>query len=151
MRRKIIVSNNELLDDVAALIALGEQVVLLTKGRSMLPFIVGGCDSVELTAVGDEIKLGDIILAKIGLPTPRYIIHRVINVEENKITLMGDGNLIGVEECDKSDVVARVTSIIKPNNKIIIPNSKNHQYYALIWLKLLPIRRYLLAILRRIS
>ncbi len=151
MRRKIIVSNNELLDDVAAMIASGEQVVLLTKGRSMLPFIVGGRDSVELTSVDGEIKLGDILLVKITSPTPRYIIHRVINVEKSKITLMGDGNLIGVEECKKSDVVARVTSIIKPNNKIIIPNSKIQQYYVLIWLKLLPIRRYLLAILRRIS
>ncbi|MFR9603775.1 MAG: S24/S26 family peptidase [Rikenellaceae bacterium] len=120
MRRKVVVENNELLDGVAAMVASGERVVLLTKGQSMLPFIVGGRDSVELSRVDGEICIGDILLAKIPNPA-RYVIHRVIKIEGEKITLMGDGNLVGTEECSTSDVAARITTIIKPH-KTINPN-----------------------------
>ncbi len=155
MRRKVVVDNNTLLDDVAKIIAsTGQQVVLLTKGQSMLPFIVGNRDSVELSPITDKIRRGDILLAKLTLPTtsyviPRYVIHRVIKIEGERVTLMGDGNLVGTEQCHKDCVVARVTSIIKPH-KSIDPNSKREQLFASIWRILRPIRRYLLAILRRI-
>lgn len=149
MRRKVVVENNELLDDVAAMVANGERVVLLTKGQSMLPFIVGGRDSVELTKVDGDIRVGEIILARISNP-PRYVIHRVIKIENEKITLMGDGNLVGTEVCHTNDVAARITAIIKPH-KTINPNSKQQCRRAKIWRALQPIRRYLLAILRRIA
>ncbi|MFR9651840.1 MAG: S24/S26 family peptidase [Rikenellaceae bacterium] len=148
MSRKVIVQNNLLLDSVAAMVASGERVVLLTKGQSMLPFIVGGRDSVELCRVDGEICVGDIALAKIGSQRPRYIIHRVIKIEGDVVTLMGDGNLKGREQSLKSNIVARVTAIIKPH-KTINPNSKREQRCAKIWQSLLPIRGYLLAILRR--
>ena len=148
MPRKVVITNNTLLDNVAVMIASGEQVILLTKGQSMLPFIVGGRDSVELSRVDGELCIGDIILAKFPNPT-RYVIHRVIKIENEKITLMGDGNLIGTEECHTSDVAARITGIIKPN-KTINPNSKSQRRRARIWRTLQPARRYLLAVLRRV-
>lgn len=148
MRRKVVIQNNKLLDDVAMMVATGERVVLLTKGQSMLPFIVGDRDSVELSRVDDQICVGDILLAKISDPT-RYVIHRVIKIEGEKITLMGDGNIIGTEECHTSDVVARITAIIKPH-KTINPNSKQQIVYAKIWSMLKPIRRYPLAVMRRV-
>ncbi len=151
MHRKVIVQNNKLLDDVANIVASGKQVILLTKGQSMLPFIVGGEDSVELSKIDSEICVGDILLAKLTTPTPHYIIHRVIKTDGDRITLMGDGNLIGSEECHRKDIVARITSIIKRNRRRINPNSKSQQRYAQIWQKLQPIRRYLLAILRRVK
>ncbi|MFI3262189.1 MAG: S24 family peptidase [Rikenellaceae bacterium] len=149
MRRKVIVPNNRLLDDVAAMISSGEQVTLLTKGQSMLPFIVGSRDSVELSPI-TEVKLGDIVLAKLHDPNPRYVIHRVICIEGERITLMGDGNIIGKEYCNQSDIIARVTSIIKPHKRIN-PYSKSMVVYSRLWQILRPIRRYLLAIIRRLS
>ncbi len=151
MHRKVIVQNNKLLDDVANIVASGKQVILLTKGQSMLPFIVGGEDSVELSKIDSEICVGDILLAKLTTPTPHYIIHRVIKTDGDRITLMGDGNLIGSEECHREDIVARITSIIKHNRRRINPNLKSQQRYAQIWQKLQPIRRYLLATLRRVK
>ncbi len=147
MRRKIVVENNVLLDDITAMVASGERVVLLTKGQSMLPFIVGGRDSVELSRIDDDICVGDILLAKIQNPT-RYVIHRAIKMDGEIVTLMGDGNLVGTEECHTNDVAARITDIIKPH-KTINPNSKLQRIYAKIWQTLQPMRRYLFAILRR--
>ncbi|MFI3282553.1 MAG: S24/S26 family peptidase [Rikenellaceae bacterium] len=124
-----------------------EKVVILTKGQSMLPFIVGDRDSVELTKVKGEVCVGEILLAKIANPL-RYVIHRVIRVEGDEIILMGDGNLIGTERCHKKDIVAQVTSIITPQ-KIIYPNTVRQQYMAKIWQKLKPVRGYLLILFRQ--
>ena len=44
----MIVPNAILLAEVSALVQEGKQVELLTKGCSMLPFIVGDRDSVRL-------------------------------------------------------------------------------------------------------
>ncbi len=87
MRRKIVVENNVLLDDITAMVASGERVVLLTKGQSMLPFIVGGRDSVELSRIDDDICVGDILLAKIQNPT-RYVIHRAIKMDGSSLNMM---------------------------------------------------------------
>ncbi len=146
MRRKII-PNNILIEEVASIITSGEKVVLLTKGASMLPFIVGGRDSVELSPCrGGDITCGTILLAQISNPT-RYVIHRVVKVEGEVITLMGDGNINFSEQCHIKHVIARVTAIIKPTRRVD-PYTQGELRRARIWGHLLPIRRYLLFIYR---
>ena len=81
------------------------------------------------------------MLAKIG---GRYILHRVIKIEGEKITMMGDGNVRGTEACSKSDVLGTVVQIVAPSGKVRIPGKGR------LWKALRPVRRYLLAIYRRI-
>ena len=45
---KVVVPNAILLGEVKSLLAEGKDVVIPTKGNSMLPFIRGGRDSVNL-------------------------------------------------------------------------------------------------------
>lgn len=143
---KKIVSNDILLHELSCLVAEGKQVILLTKGNSMLPFITGGRDSVELAALSSSVKKGDIVLAYISNPN-RYVLHRVIKIKGNNITLMGDGNIKGCEHCTTNDIKAIVTKIIKPK-KEIKPHTKPHATYAKLWYHLRPLRRYLLALRR---
>lgn len=145
MRRKIV-PNDILLAEVAKIIAGGEKVVLLTKGQSMLPFIVGGRDSVELSPIDTPILPNDILLAKIENPS-RYVIHRVIGVDGGVVTLMGDGNIKGVEICYNDTAVARVTAIIKPK-KTINPYSRREVFFLSLWRFFKPFRRYLLKLIR---
>ena len=121
----------------------GREVVLRTKGNSMDPFIRGGEDSVMLFNRGQEsIQTGDIVLAHVT--SDRYVLHRVIDIEGNVLTLMGDGNLIGTEVCTRADVLGTAIKIIKPSGREIVPGK------AVLWRKLKPARRYILAIYRRI-
>lgn len=148
MGRKIIIPNEVVFESVKECISRGEVVTLMTKGQSMQPFIHGGRDSIELSAVTPpEIKVGDILLAKI-MPSSQYVVHRAIRVDEECITLMGDGNIQGCEMCHPNHIIARVTAIIKPNKRVD-PNSETERKLARMWRQLLPIRRYILAILRR--
>lgn len=147
-----IVSNNLLFEDIAKIIAEGKSVTLKTKGNSMRPFIIGGRDSVVLKNLNSRpLESGDIVLAKLSSPS-RYVLHRVISLQENRVTLMGDGNIIGKEYCTLQDVVARVESIVKGGGSayIVNPYTKSEKIKAKIWFRLLPFRRYLLFLFYRV-
>ena len=95
------------------------------------------------------IKVGDPVLAEI---TPRhFVLHRIDSIEgDGNITLRGDGNL-GVEHCKKENIVGAVIGFYrKGRNKMDATNAWKWKSYSFIWTRLLPIRRYLLGIYRRI-
>ena len=140
------VPNAELIPAIGKLIEEGQEVIFKPKGVSMLPFIRGGRDSVLLRKA-DGLKVGDIGLAEIS--EGRYVLHRIEKIEDEVIVLMGDGNLVGRERCRKEDVMAIAVKIIKENKEIDC-QSPRHMRMAEIWKRLLPVRRYLLAIYRRI-
>ena len=142
--QKRIIENNILAAEISRLVNEGEQVSFLTKGMSMLPFIRGNEDSVILKK-DDNLLLLDIVLAKVG---DTYVIHRIIRIDGDKVTLMGDGNIRGVERCYRSDIVAKAIRIDKGKRQIDC-TGKSHRRWAALWRWLLPVRRYLLAIYRR--
>ena len=146
MAEKKILPNDLLLGEVSRLIAEGESVTIMTKGVSMHPFIRGGRDSVRLVKpVG--LEPGMIVLAQIRQGV--YVLHRIISLEGDDVTLMGDGNIAGVEKCRISDVKAVAVAIIKPRREID-PSGERHQRQARLWKSLLPVRRWLLAVYRRL-
>jgi hypothetical protein len=112
----------------------------------MLPFIIGDKDSVVLRKV-DTLRLGDVVLAE--LPGEHYVLHRIIRIEGEDITLMGDGNIRGTESCKVDNIIAKAMTILH-NDKQIDCNGRSQRFKAKVWHSLLPIRRYLLAIYRRI-
>lgn len=140
-----IISNITLFDQATQQVALGKSVETPTKGSSMFPFIVGGKDSIILVAP-TEIKVGDIVLAKIQ--DRHYIVHRIITIESSRITLMGDGNVKGVEHCTPQQICAKVQYIVHKGRKVNCDTPKQLRR-AQLWRKLLPLRRYILAIWRR--
>ena len=77
------------------------------------------------------------------------MLHRVIDITGSTILLMGDGNIKGIEKCRPEDIIAVATSIDK-GGKVIDCRSKSHLREAAIWKMLKPLRRYILAIYRRI-
>ena len=141
-----VLPNSELLAEVIRLVNEGQRVTLPVKGYSMLPFIIGGQESVELVKP-DSLAVGDVVLAWIN--GCRYVVHRIIRIEGEQVTLMGDGNIAGVEHCTLSDVAALAINVVTPQGK-------HHPLYApwrikasRLWWRLLPIRRWILAIYRR--
>lgn len=141
-----IIPNAVMVTEIDRLVKDGMQISFTPKGNSMLPFIRGEKDIVILKAP-EKISKGDIVLA--GISASTYVLHRVIDINEDKLILMGDGNLIGTEQCRSSDVIAIAVKIIKGRREIDC-NSRSHQRRADIWRTLKPVRRYLLAIYRRI-
>ena len=137
---KRTVPNDILLGEVAAVLQEGREAILAPTGNSMLPFIRSGRDRVILRKQ-DNYAVGDIVLAHFG---GRYILHRIVALDGDAVTLMGDGNLRGRERVRTADVIGTVTAIIKPDGQRRTPGKGR------LWRVLLPVRRYLLAIYRRL-
>lgn len=145
-RRKLVVPNEVLLNEASLLLAQGQLVQLRVKGNSMLPFIRGDRDLVVLQPVR-QLKQGDIVLAQ--LPAGTYVLHRIVKIREKHILLMGDGNLMQREQCLPSDIKGKAIQVITHRKKISC-TSLSFRFKGYIWVTLLPIRRYLLAIYRRL-
>ena len=141
-----VLPNNEIIGELILLVNEGQRVTLPVKGNSMLPFIIGGKESVELVK-SDRVAVGDVVLAWIN--GSRYVIHRVIRIEGNHVELMGDGNLSGGEYCLTEEVMALAEYVVSPNGKRRYLYSKKRCFMSRLWLRILPIRRWILAVYRR--
>jgi hypothetical protein len=136
---RIVLPNDVLLNEVAQLLGEGREVVITPKGRSMLPFIRGEVDRIKLHQPGN-LKVGDIVLAYFE---DRYVLHRIIAINGDEITLMGDGNLKGTEQGVRKDVVGKVVEIITPDHRQHKPGK------AWLWRHTLFLRKYLLKVYRK--
>ena len=142
-----MITDADILQEAIRLVNDGVSVTLPVNGQSMLPFIIGGRESVILQKPV-ELKVGDVVLAWVD--DGRYVVHRIIRISGDEVTLMGDGNLAGTEHCKLTDVKAKATHVV---------DAKEHQHYlytpwrcraAKMWWRLRPIRRYILAIYKRL-
>ena len=81
------------------------------------------------------------------IPDRGYILHRIITIRDNEMTLMGDGNLQATEQCNRDQICGTVIEIIR-NGRYIRCSSVTEQCKAWLWMWMRPLRRYLLAICR---
>lgn len=132
--------NEILLSSARTFLDEGREVIVRAKGNSMLPYIRSERDSVVLKK-SDDLEVGDIVLVQMP---GRYVMHRIIRREGDNFTMMGDGNYRGTESFRREDVLGKVIWIVKEDGRRVAPGKGR------FWHALLPIRRYILAIYRRI-
>lgn len=141
----IQVPNEVLLPFVIEQIKTGHTVTLPLKGRSMRPFLEDGRDKALLTDVGTPRK-GDVVLAEIAPGC--YVLHRIISIKGEKVTLRGDGNLNN-EHCTIADLRAKAVGFYRKGHQVMnCTDGWKWRIYSWWWTRLYPIRRYLLFIYR---
>ena len=139
--------DNKIIEEAVKLVEEGICVTLPVDGRSMLPFIIGGKDSVILEKP-QKAEIGDIVLA--WVEQCRYVVHRIIAITGDEVTLMGDGNIRGTEQCHINDIKASITYVVDEKNRRINIYNRKYRWSSFVWVKLRPVRRYLLAFYRLI-
>ncbi len=140
------ISDSEIIHNAIRLVNEGMQVTFPVKGYSMLPFIIGSRDSVDLVKPVEP-KVGDVVLA--WVEGCRYVIHRIISIEGDQVVLMGDGNIAGVEHCTIKDVAAIAVNVVTPKGTHHSLYSPWRVRASRLWWRLLPVRRWILAVYRR--
>lgn len=140
-------SNQTLLPEIIRLLDQGHTVTLRLRGYSMRPFLEDNRDKALLCKTSDP-HIGDPVLAEIA--PEKYVLHRIIAMEGDTVTLLGDGN-IHSEHCCLKDIKAQVIGFYrKGSNRLDRTDDRKWHIYSYWWMRLLPIRRYLLAAYRRI-
>ena len=137
-----------IIQEAVRLVKDGVSVTFPVKGRSMLPFITGGRDSVILQKP-EHLRVGLVVMAQIAPDS--YVVHRIIKMEPygGRITLMGDGNIRGTESCMPADILACATHVVRPDGRRRPLDSRYKLLLARMWYLLRPLRRYLLAAMRK--
>ena len=141
-------NDNDVIEEAVRLVQEGVTVTFPVTGQSMLPFIIGGKESVILHSPGGIVDVGDVVLAWVD--GNRYVVHRIIKLDYDRVTLMGDGNVAVTEHCRLNDIKARVTHVVDAKDKTHYLYNRWRMLGAKVWYWLRPIRRYLLAIYRRL-
>lgn len=134
--------NNVLLGMARDDIRRGHTATIPVKGYSMRPFLEHLRDKVLLVRP-DHLHVCDAVLAEIA--PGKYVLHRIIAIDGTRLTLMGDGNVRGTEQCDRSDVAGLVSQYIRPRRTLLASDPALRRRIRL-WRRLLPLRRYLLFI-----
>lgn len=136
-------SDEMILAEAIRLVDSGVSVTFPVNGRSMLPFIVGGRDSLVLQKTG-SVKVGQIVLAYVD--GNRHVIHRVDRIVGDDVFLLGDGNLSLREHCKLQDVKALATHVVRETGCRIDLYRFRSKLAAKLWRWCLPFRKYLLKI-----
>lgn len=140
--------NSLFIPRIKDMVEANKHVVIRVRGNSMRPFWHHNRDKVTISPC-QHVTVGDVVLAKIS--QDNYVAHRVIKKDGTALTLMGDGNIRGVEHCDESEVIGKITQFTwGKSERVISVDSRLWRTYSHLWLLLRPLRRILLAIDRRI-
>lgn len=140
-------SNSILLPEIVKMLDEGHTVTLRLKGYSMRPFLEDGRDKALLIKPKD-IRTGDPVLAEIN--PGHYVLHRIISINGDRITLRGDGNL-NTEECLIKDIKGTVIGFYrKKHKKMDRTDGLKWKIYSYLWIAFYPVRRYLLYIYRHL-
>lgn len=140
-------ANAQLLPEIVKMLNEGRTVTLRLKGFSMRPFLEDNRDK-ALLIKPSNVKVGDPVLAEIE--PKHFVLHRIIRIEGENVTLLGDGNL-GVERCKLENIVGAVVGFYrKGRSEMDRTDAWKWKTYSRIWMTLRPVRRYLLGVYRRL-
>lgn len=144
-----MIPNAILIPEIVRQIGNGHTVTLPLRGISMRPFLEDGRDKALLTKPKEQPKVGDPVLAEVD--PKRYVLHRIVAIEGDKVTLLGDGNL-SPEHCTIRDIQASVMGFYRKGRTTLdSTDGWKWKVYSKIWMTLRPVRRWLLAIYRRVK
>ncbi len=144
---KVIISNEIFFGEVLRMLRDGHNVTIPVKGVSMLPFIRGDRDAVVLEPADRTRNLapGDIVLFRYD---GRFILHRILKINADVAEIRGDG-AVSKEHCHLCDIYGRAVRILRKGAVPVDPYSCSSRMKVWLWLHL-PLRRYVLAIYRRL-
>lgn len=103
----VTVPNEILFAHAKQLIDQGHDVTLTVVGHSMQPFFEGYREDVKLEKC-EKAKANDFVLTLTD--EGRYVAHRVVYADEERIIMRGDGNVYGKEHAKQENIVGIITA-----------------------------------------
>lgn len=138
-----------MMEEIRHLISQGKTVTITVKGNSMNPFMVHERDQITLGPWEKaSLRKGTVALVKDSRGI--HLIHRIIRIDDETVTLLGDGN-IGYTECATLDNVIGIMYSITRKGRIWRPEDRMWRIYSWFWSALTPVRRLPLGIWRRLN
>ncbi|PUB28513.1 peptidase S24-like protein [Elizabethkingia sp. YR214] len=125
---KRIIPNDLFFEQVKERLNAGQKVKIPVAGRSMEPFLQNG-DLVVL----NRFEKNDLVNGKIVLAyfNNAYVLHRIVRIKGNTVTLAGDGNIQQVEIITDKDILAVVIQAYRGEKELSINTLLGQIWYKL--------------------
>ncbi len=145
MRR--ITLPNDFMAEAARLLREGKSVKIHITGESMLPFIHGGRDVVEIEPCPSA---GDLPAwcCPFYCWEGKYMIHRYIGHDGEFCLMLGDGNIARIEKVKREEIIGLLRRIYRPDGSVQDCTSPRWLKRGGWWYRLKPLRRWLLPAMR---
>lgn len=130
-------ANRVAFGQVRDLLQEGSPVRIRVCGQSMLPFFRSGSEILLRPVRETDFRPGSVVLGE--TEQGHFVVHRIYRIEGDRIILLGDGNIAGTETIPRHRIYGTVDC------------GRLHRLLARLWQRIRPLRRYPLALLRRIS
>ena len=127
----------ELMEQLLGLLDELEAVPLVISGNSMVPFLVHDRDTVYLTAAAENPKRGDMLLYR--RDNGAYVLHRVLRVENQCYTMVGDAQTIPEPGIRRDQILAKVCAV-RRKGSLLKPGSFWWEFFEKVWIRMLPLR-----------
>ncbi len=101
--------------EIERLLGEGSEVRFRIHGFSMRPLLRNGRDTVVVAPRGEApLRVLDIVLFRYR---GRHVLHRIVRIEGDRLTLAGDGNYRIREQCSAADVAGVVRRVVRPSGR----------------------------------
>lgn len=119
----------------------GDQVIrhVNFSGRSMLPMLRQGKDTVELKKAPERLKKYDLPMYR-G-PGGKYVMHRIVDVKDDHYVCLGDNTYV-YEKVRREQIVAMVCAFYRGDRRISV-EAPGYRLYCRIWCAVYPVRKLL--------
>ena len=120
------------------LIEEGHQVSLLISGSSMSPFLIHHRDTIYFKKPDRELKVGDMVFYRRG--NGKYIMHRIRRIRPEGFYMIGDAQWEIEGPLQREQIFGLITAVER-KGKLIQPGDFWWEFFAKVWLRIIPLRR----------
>lgn len=130
------------------LIEEGHQVSLLISGSSMSPFLIHHRDTIYFKKPDRELKAGDMVFYRRG--NGKYIMHRIRRIRPEGFYMIGDAQWEIEGPLQREQIFGLITAVER-KGKLIQPGDFWWEFFAKVWLRIIPLRRLIQRIYQVLS
>ena len=130
------------------LIEEGHQVSLLISGSSMSPFLIHHRDTIYFKKPDRELKVGDMVFYRRG--NGKYIMHRIRRIRPEGFYMIGDAQTEIEGPLQREQIFGLITAVER-KGKLIQPGDFWWEFFAKVWLRIIPLRRLIQRIYQVLS
>lgn len=120
-------------------LATGQKVRFSPRGMSMLPMLRPGIDTVVLSPVPETLKKYDLPLYQ--RQDGKYVLHRIVAVEGDTYTCMGDNQFYPEWGLTREQMIALVTAFTRGKREYAVTDIR-YRLYCYFWHVSRPVRHF---------
>ena len=141
-----LVNTKEYVSVLQELTDAGKEVSMMISGSSMSPFLIHQRDMVCFKKPDRRLKRGDIVFFQ--RENGQYVLHRIRKVKPEGYYIVGDAQTQMEGPVREEQIFGLVTKV-KRKGTWIKPGDFWWEFFAGVWLRILPCRRMIMAVYAR--